>query len=161
MGDFLTTQGLEYFFNKLDNFFIRKSILNQSSGTSNPLAAFPIGSIYLTTDSTNPASIFGGTWAAWGTGRVPIGVNTNDSDFSTAELTGGEKEHILTINEMPAHTHTYVRASYDDTGRHGANNTLYAGSSYDPDYETNSTGGDEGHNNMMPYITCYMWKRTQ
>ena len=41
--------------------------------------------------STNPGNLFGGTWVAWGSGRVPVGVNTSDSDFSSPEKTGGSK----------------------------------------------------------------------
>lgn len=69
---------------------------------------YPVGSIYMTADSTaNPATLFGGTWAAWGSGRVPVGVNTSDSAFDTAEKTGGAKTVTLTSNNLPSHTHTY------------------------------------------------------
>lgn len=46
---------------------------------------YPVGSIYMSANSTNPKNLFGGTWVAWGTGRVPIGVNASDSDFSSVE----------------------------------------------------------------------------
>ena len=55
------------------------------------LASHPIGSLFETTVSTNPGTLYGGTWAAWGGGRVPVGVNTADSDFNTVEKTGGKK----------------------------------------------------------------------
>lgn len=67
---------------------------------------YPVGSIYLSTSSTNPSTHFGGTWVAWGSGRVPVGVNTGDSDFSAAEKTGGAKTVTLTTAQMPSHTHT-------------------------------------------------------
>ena len=50
---------------------------------------YPVGSIYMSVNNTNPSNLFGGTWAAWGAGRVPVGVNASDSDFSTVEKTGG------------------------------------------------------------------------
>ena len=54
---------------------------------------YPVGSIYISVNSTNPGNLFGGTWVAWGAGRVPVGVNTSDSDFKTPEKTGGSKSH--------------------------------------------------------------------
>ena len=47
----------------------------------------PVGSIYMTMDSQNPSTLFGGTWVRWGEGRVPVGVSANDSDFGTVEQT--------------------------------------------------------------------------
>lgn len=52
---------------------------------------YPIGSIYFSTVDENPSKYFGGTWTAWGSGRVPVGVNASDSDFKTVEKTGGNK----------------------------------------------------------------------
>ena len=63
------------------------------------LAMHPVGSIFMTTDSTNPGSTYGGTWVAWGAGRVPVGINSTDEDFSTVEQTGGSKTGVA------AHTH--------------------------------------------------------
>lgn len=46
-----------------------------------------------------------GTWVAWGAGRVPVGVDTAQTEFNTVEKTGGEKTHTLATNEMPRHNH--------------------------------------------------------
>lgn len=70
------------------------------------LAAFPVGSIYITTSSTNPGTFLGGTWAAFGAGRVPVGFDSGQTEFDTDEETGGAKTHTLTTAEMPSHTHT-------------------------------------------------------
>lgn len=51
--------------------------VKQASG-----AIYPVGSIYMSVKNTNPSTYFGGTWVAWGTGRVPIGVNANDTNFA-------------------------------------------------------------------------------
>ena len=56
---------------------------------------YPVGSIYISVNSTNPSSYFGGTWVSWDAGRVPVGVNTSDSNFSTVEKIGGEQTHTL------------------------------------------------------------------
>lgn len=81
------------------------------------LDVYPVGAIYMSTSSTNPGSIFGGTWEAWGSGRVPVGVNTNDSSFNSDNKTGGSK----TINLAHSHTvnsHTHTSAAHT----HGLSN---------------------------------------
>lgn len=121
---------------------------------------YPIGSIYANaTSATNPGTLLGfGTWVAWGAGRVPVGFDSTQTEFDAAEETGGEKTHILTTAEMPAHTHNYA-----DT----RNLIVYAGganASIDPSLgafgtTTSSTGGGGAHNNLPPYIVTYLWKR--
>ena len=118
---------------------------------------YPIGSIYMSIDSTNPSSLFGGTWEPWGTGRVPVGIDLNDTDFNTVEKTGGEKTHTLSVNEMPSHTHMLHLVSNQLGNGGGMWGTTY--SQYDGNVNTYSTGGSQAHNNLQPYITCYMWKR--
>ena len=71
-------------------------------------AVYPVGSIYMSVNNVNPGLLFGGTWEAWGSGRVPVGVDANDTDFDTVEETGGEKTHALTVSEMPTHNHGFT-----------------------------------------------------
>lgn len=125
---------------------------------------FPIGSLYFNTIDTNPASYFGGTWVRFGEGKVIVGVKESDADFSTAEYTGtkGEKTHQLTVNEIPSHNHElgYFRKKFST----GTNRTRAVGINTDTDsiaYISSTTGDSVAHNNLMPYITCYIWKRTQ
>lgn len=125
---------------------------------------YPIGSIYMSVNNVNPSQYFGGTWEVWGAGKVPVGVDVSDGDFSTSEKTGGEKTHKLTANEMPSHRHTM--GDYTDNFG-GAGNYYYPTciKSWTPSsgwksFNVNNTGGDQAHNNLQPYITCYMWKRT-
>jgi len=74
--------------------------------TSSAAAAWPVGSVFISTVSTNPATLLGfGTWAAFGAGRVMVGLDSGDIDFDTEEETGGAKTHTLTSAEMPSHTH--------------------------------------------------------
>lgn len=75
---------------------------------------YPVGSIYMSVKNTNPSTYFGGTWVAWGTGRVPVGVNTSDGNFNTVEKTGGTSAVTLSASQIPSHTHakgTLVAAS--------------------------------------------------
>lgn len=126
---------------------------------------YPIGSIYLSVKNTNPSSLFGGTWVAWGTGRVPVGIDTSQTEFNTVEKTGGAKTHKLTIAQMPSHRHS---VSYNNVNSAGTTSYPHATGGYgsqstDTDLGFNQlslTGGGEAHNNLQPYITCYMWKRT-
>ncbi len=127
---------------------------------------YPIGSIYLSIKNTNPSSLFGGIWEAWGSGRVPVGVDTTQTEFETVEKTGGEKTHTLTVDEMPSHNHNVkyntesgiATASVLGTDRTASDTE---GSSGGGDWYvwTTGAGGDEAHNNLQPYITCYMFKR--
>ena len=66
---------------------------------------YPVGAIYMSTSSTNPTNLFGGTWVAWGSGRVPVGVNGNDGNFNAVEKTGGQSTVTIASNNLPAHNH--------------------------------------------------------
>ncbi|MCB6436524.1 phage baseplate protein [Thomasclavelia ramosa] len=117
-----------------------------------------VGDIIFSTSDENPSTIYGGTWVAWGKGQVPVGVDTSDSDFNTVEKTGGEKEHTLTVDEMPSHKHDFGQqfaATSNLSGAYGY--YMIAGTQTDV---IKNTGGNQPHNNLQPYITCYMWKRT-
>lgn len=70
------------------------------------LDAHPVGSIYESTDSTSPATLFGGTWEAMDAGRVLVAQGKAETGTTfTAGATGGEETHKLTTSEMPAHAH--------------------------------------------------------
>ena len=118
---------------------------------------YPVGSIYMNaSNGTNPATLIGfGTWAAFGAGRVPVGINSGDTDFDTAEETGGAKTHTLTVDEMPAHTHSVPNSG-------SQNNSFDSGTTVGNDVTgtSGSAGGGQAHNNLQPYIVVYMWKRT-
>jgi microcystin-dependent protein len=68
---------------------------------------YPVGSIYISVTSTNPGSLFGGTWEAFGTGKTLVGIDTADADFDTVEKTGGAKTVTLTSAQsgLPSHNH--------------------------------------------------------
>lgn len=117
-----------------------------------------VGDIIFSTSDENPSTIYGGTWVAWGKGQVPVGVDTSDSDFNTVEKTGGEKEHTLTVDEMPSHKHDFGQ-QFTGMPVSSGNYGYYMISGTQTDVIKN-TGGNQPHNNLQPYITCYMWKRT-
>ena len=115
------------------------------------LAAYPIGSIYTSVNATNPSSLFGGNWEAFGEGRMLLGAGGG----YTAGDTDGSATHTLTINEMPSHTHSFTQENTRGAGSLGAGN----GESSFSTVNTSSTGGGAAHNNMPPYIVVYIWKR--
>ena len=126
------------------------------------LDIYPVGSIYLSVNNTNPGSLFGGTWVEWGSGRVPVGVNTNDSNFNTVEKTGGSSTVTLTTQQIPSHSHSLFYGQYNYTSPGPASSAICLGGvdATSTNVKTNDTGGGQSHNNLQPYITCYMWKRT-
>ena len=118
---------------------------------------YPIGSIYISTLSTNPATLLGlGTWEAFGEGRVLVG-KASSGTFVTPGATGGEETHILTTDEMPAHTHVVANVNGNNTVN-GSGSAGTAGG-YASNKTSNSAGGGGAHNNLQPYIVVYMWKR--
>jgi hypothetical protein len=144
------------------------------------VGAYPVGSIYMNaTVATNPATLLGfGTWAAFGAGKVPVGLNAADSDFNTVEETGGTKDAII-----PTHTHTATSSSTSTDSGHthsvarglGASGTggdaLLSGSGVQSGSATAnitttttttvaSAGESATGKNLQPYIVVYMWKRT-
>ena len=80
---------------------------------------YPVGSIYITTElgsAEDVANKFGGTWESYGQGRTLVGVGTgtdeNDTDRTFAiNNKGGEYNHILSIQEMPAHDHLFGKTT--------------------------------------------------
>ena len=149
---------------------------------------YPVGSVYMSTVNNSPAKFLGGTWVLWGAGRVPVGVDTTQTAFNTVEKTGGESTHILSVNEMPSHGHrgtsVLSEAQYRTplSGEQTLIDVPVGDATYSVEYSTPTLattngvvngkqkvkatygvpaeGGGKAHNNLQPYITCYMWKRT-
>lgn len=115
------------------------------------LGAYPVGSIYMSVVETSPASLFGGTWE-----RIEDRFLLAAGSTWAAGETGGEAVHTLTVDEMPAHSHSVPNMSGYDTG------TAWVGQNGTAASQTRSTdinGGGAAHNNMPPYLAVYMWKR--
>ena len=183
---------------------------------------YPVGSIYISTSSTNPSTIYGGTWERYAQGKTLVSVNESETEFSTVNKTGGEKTHTLTVNEMPSHNHSFTSSTEVATNNHRHLTALaelrlegqwylaiYPQGNYEvhpsqsklnsyitywkgtDKYDfvttgdnssasemirslrtysntsvtkvagtTDSNGSSSAHNNLQPYITVYMWKRT-
>lgn len=123
-------------------------------------------------DLSTPAKVaeyFGfGTWAAYGTGQVLVGVDSGQTEFATAGKTGGEKTHTLTTSEVPPQN---VSAELDSKPRPvmvdaGVDNTDYGctfnidkGYKAKPATKFQTEGGGQAHNNLQPYVVVYRWQR--
>jgi microcystin-dependent protein len=151
---------------------------------------FPVGSVKLTTNNINPSTYLGGTWVAWGQGRVPVGIGTIEQNtnnifgtldeselaltFVTPEAKSGKYFHTLTENQLPkiegnigfhysdATNVSSVSGAFSSTktGEKYRNGGTEGGGATSVGAIKMSFGNDMPHNNMPPYITCYMWKRT-
>lgn len=126
-----------------------------------PDAVYPVGSIYLSVNSTSPATLFGGTWERLG-GRFLLGAD----DTCPAGSTGGEAEHTLTVQEMPSHKHALlVRGKTTGASTEALESTAYsateeASDAGETDAILSAAGGSQPHNNLPPYLAVYIWKRT-
>lgn len=141
---------------------------------------YPVGSFYMSTETTPPQELFGGTWEQI-KGRFLVGVGSieeNSSDwFGNVAVNGinipvgekgGEYEHSLTVEQIASHSHTpetwtVVVSPGGNTGRWrtDSGNVLAAYThTTGQSYRTGSTGGGQAHNNMPPYYATYIWHRT-
>lgn len=160
-----------------DGEYLKRSGSNIVGGTpAGGGEAFPVGSVFLSVVSTNPGTLLGyGTWSAIAAGRMLVGLNASDSDFDTAEETGGAKTHTLTETEMPSHTHVQNAHSHAitelrdaTTGGSTTNIALTADTSSTLGTKTTAsatptnqnTGGGQAHSIMNPYFVIHIWKRT-
>lgn len=128
-----------------------------------PRTWYPVGAIYISTDATSPAELFGGTWE-----QIKDTFFLAAGDTYTAGSTGGEAEHTLTTTEMPYHSHTILlnsasSVSYDawdySYGASKANRSYYSQGPAEP--IVGGAGGSGAHNNMPPYLSVYAWKRIE
>ena len=169
--------------------FVRNAIAKYAPMLDTMKKIYPVGSIYMSTVSTNPATLFGfGTWEAMPAGHVLLAQGKSSWGTTyNAGSTGGEATHQLTVGELPSHGHS---ASTNTTGNHththpgwqmgegirhqdgcsaipqrgdqGGYNGTYTFSTAGNHSHTitvNNTGSNTAHNNMQPYLTVYMWKR--
>ena len=152
-----------------DGLSITDGVLSTSGGSITALDIYPVGSIYMSINSTDPSTLFGGTWE-----QIKDTFLLSCGDTYEVGATGGEATHTLTIAEMPSHTHTqnqhrhqvYELGNYGSTGVNRIHSGIVGMSQCPVQYSayttaTNqNTGGNGAHNNMPPYLAVYMWKRT-
>lgn len=132
--------------------------MNQIKNAINNL--FPVGFIISVDNAEfNPNTSWGGTWERL-KGRVIVGVDEDDTDFNSSGQTGGEKEHTLTIDEIPPHDHNDGKLNEAITANNGGRSAVIVHKSESGTIPTTKTGGGQAHNNMPPYYTAYQWIKT-
>ena len=145
------------------------AIVNASNlrinGTNVLLKAYPVGSIYMSVNNTNPGTLFGGTWE-----QIKDTFLLACGSTYEAGSTGGEATVSLQVNNLPPHDHTErLPESFRISANAGSGGyvsdatnpkTPYAGGTYSSSVKTGTTGGGQAHNNMPPYLAVYVWKRT-
>lgn len=125
------------------------------------LEAYPIGSIYISTNATSPATLFGGNWD-----EIHGAFLFANSALHKAGEIGGEEEHVLKEKEIPIHYHDeYVGNDGGDgsvpEGYYGFTSIAYTSKNtyWAKGSKTSEAGGGQAHNNMPPYFSVYMWQR--
>lgn len=147
---------------------------------SSALAAYPIGSIYMSVNSTSPATLFGGTWERI-TGKFLLAATDSGSSGASqaAGNTGGNATHTISTDEMPSHSHTVNKQylhrldSSDNNFANWSNGGSLAGWGIASTtnnqgvtrlgidaHSTNNSGSGQAMDIMPPYLSVYVWKRT-
>lgn len=135
---------------------------------------YPIGSIYITTSTISPETLFGGTWERYSQGRFLLGAGTGTDWTGTSQTynavgdMGGEYNHTLSIQELPDHDHRQIIWDASPFGLLGVQGgqsyprtlSVDGGTQQNYNPRTGGTGGGQAHNNVPPYIVVYMWRRT-
>lgn len=143
----------------IQNQAVARELANLTALVNNLLGKiYPVGSVYVSVNETDPSVLFGGTWE-----RLKDHFLLASGDRFAAGEMDGEEVVILNEDQIPSHTHE-VRYLVEGQGVAPEGHTLLAGT-----YETvvgqvqsmyiHSGGGNEAHNNMPPYLAVYMWKR--
>ena len=151
---------------------------NQEGQASIVDIVYPVGAIYMSMEATNPSKLFGGVWERIGVGRMLISAGggdgqviddntykgrgqttgiTADVTFFPVGETGGELDHTLSIAEIPSHNHD----AHIGSQKAFASGNVAGYKDATGKKVTGSTGGDGKHNNLPPYLSVYMWKRTE
>lgn len=132
---------------------------------------YPVGSIYMSINNTNPTTLFGGTWV-----QLKDMFLLGAGDTYENGATGGSATHTLTIEEMPIHSHQEKWVGNDgnvnplvrNTGEaesagiyRSSQTSYYNNNNKKAAVRTADTGGGLPHDNMPPYLVVYMWKRTK
>ena len=148
-------------------------LANTTDCTDTLKKVYPVGSIYMSTVSTNPATLFGfGTWEAMPAGRVLLAQGKSSWGTTyNAGSTGGEATHQLTVGEMPSHGHT---ASTDTININGgfrldgtevggttsASGVFSIGSSFTPSKGHGNSGGGSNAGRNINFNSTHSHKIT-
>lgn len=137
---------------------------------------YPVGSVKITLTNTNPSTYLPGTWSRIAEGKTLFGYDPTDDDFNDLDTNNGAKTVTLETRHMPAHTHSVTGGAHSHTYSHANSGTFKEDgdatqhtdiSSYSTrntsstahTHTVSSVGGGQAHNNLPPYMVCYIWAR--
>lgn len=150
---------------------IYKNKVNVSIDATDLYNVWPVGSIYISVINVNPSEYFGGIWESFGTGRCLVGVDASQTEFNTVMKTGGHKNlqshrHYLwgkgrfdgkyDISSYP----NMIPAYYATSNATDLPYSIRGSSSPEAIYGKSGNAGAGNSENLQPYITVYMWRRT-
>jgi hypothetical protein len=129
---------------------------------------YPIGSIFMSVESTSPAYLFGGSWE-----RIQDKFLLSAGGSYPAGSIGGKSSVTLTVDQIPSHRHgqriaplgggwSQPMLSYSTATTQGISITGNTKNEQTKNAEvttTQFTGGGLAHENMPPYLAVYTWKR--
>lgn len=134
---------------------------------------YPVGSVYLSWNSTDPKNLFGGTWTRLSGGFLYGCVSSVGTGNGTGTATNS---HTLTIDQIPSHNHsihvggTRLDANGDNVFRAQIYTPTSGGNFWNiglartglgsHDSGITNTGGGQGHSHNIPYIAVFAWRRT-
>ena len=136
-------------YSEIDSLFDKtNAFINKQNEYEDLNKIYPVGSIYISTKDTDPSELFGGIWERYAGGRKLVGIGSNGTtNYNSVGMAQGNKEVSLSINNIPAHSHTLTPS--------GTVSSIFKGSAV----TISSSGGSSSIDIMNPYITVYMWKR--
>lgn len=136
---------------------------------------YPVDSIYISTNSTSPASLYGGSWERYGKGRTLVSANESDTDF-TAGKTGGSKTHEVRIRLGNIYGLAGISSTTNLSGISVDGGKTYSGfTNFNGKHQVDSARGMDGSFGPMqveydaaicnlptldPYVSVYIWRRT-
>lgn len=131
---------------------------------------YAVGDVHISESEVNPKDKLGyGEWTIISRKRVLVGIDVPpegdnayqpDQDFQTPGQEGGEKEHAITVDELPAHDHDQNLIGWQADGNTPNYQNGIKGGGGNDARKTGKAGGDQPMSLMQPYYCVYIWKRT-
>ena len=155
-ADFTATNGTSFTLNTAVTDQDHVAAIAWAKGKMAPVdEIFPVGSIWFCAGTADPNGVLPGTWGLMAEGQFLVSAGDVSGDYNLGD-TGGEAQHVLTVDEMPSHNHTVDRTQAAASGTSRFIVTTPGGGTA---VDSNPTGGDQPHENRPPFLAVNMWVR--